>query len=762
MSSKSSTSLPKIESRFVSSSTSSGALTVAAERWNVEKKRIELDEDIEKFYNAQVAKCLSIDKVANEKITKLYNDIYYKVKWSNPPLPAPIQKLYTEYSKHLLTEGTKTKFTSMVDLKVWKKKVRGSVHDKAFGDIDKQCKNLRDVILKRDTDLIETQATLLSTTEKKNVKKDGTLRWMMESNVGKKDEYFTIWYLAANCKIRELDVLLNAPSKQVHIDQRDPDFGLTPLHYACKTVKLSMVQYLMSQGADLTLRTPDGRTVLHLAAAYSSREVVQELLGACVDFDAVDNYGCTALQMAVQNRNTKTMEILGNWTKLTLLPEERAALEQQQQAQNLLSTSLSKFRSSSVEIGFESMMSKLSPSRIRGEELPTVSSALLQESVYIDPSIPEEYQPIPADTIKLMSPTLSLLTKRLNAYNMYFVRNEANYVPTEMLRSRDLSHISDQLHRSAAQAESLAYGSLSATPTYSVEPSIADGGYYANMSSERAPAEPASHQVGFPPSVDSFVYLDTGDSYQNDTQESSQLEVVMSPISGAPTPGVQHFSFRSIFDNQMLNPSDIFRSGSSFIENNDFGTLFNECLVEIRLVSKHYALCVQENLIDEAMRSLRRRWLVAKRLWDLIVQEKKRKHEAAEARRAQQERDMEALLSQQENYTVTYNEAGEPNWHSAGQLEQSTLHESSGESDDIDPFGNKFKMHPQLLENSSELATFPSPPRLMQRSSTSGSIGVRSPSRFGADSPLTINIDAGPFTDSNLDINHHIVQNQGK
>jgi len=249
MESVSSKSLPRIESRFVLSSTSSSALAVAAERWNVEKKRIELDEDIEKFYNAQVAKCLSIDKVANERITKLYNDIYYKVKWSNPPLPIPIQKLFTDYCKHLLTEGPKVKFPSLVDLKVWKKKIKGSIHEKSMGEIDKQSKALRDIVQKRDSDLIDTQATLLTTTEKKNVKKDGALRWMMETNVGKKDEYFTIWYLATNGKIRELDVLLTAPSKQAHINQRDPDFGLTPLHYACKSVNLSMVQYLMTHGA---------------------------------------------------------------------------------------------------------------------------------------------------------------------------------------------------------------------------------------------------------------------------------------------------------------------------------------------------------------------------------------------------------------------------------------------------------------------------------------------------------------------------------
>lgn len=762
MNSVSSKSLPRIESRFALSSTSSSALAVAAERWNVEKKRIELDEDIEKFYNVQVTKCLNIDKVANERITKLYNDIYYKVKWSNPPLPIPIQKLFTDYCKHLLTEGPKVKFPSLVDLKVWKKKIRGSIHEKNMGDVDKQCKALRDIVQKRDSDLIDTQATLLTTTEKKNVKKDGTLRWMMETNVGKKDEYFTIWYLAANGKVRELDVLLNAPSKQADINQRDPDFGLTPLHYACKSAKLSMVQYLMTHGADLNLRTPDGRTALHLAAAYSTKEVVLELLGACMDYDAVDNYGCTAMQMAVQNRNNRTMEVLSNWTKLTLLPEELIQLEheqrQQQQQLSTRSLGMSSPQGNSLAIGFESVMSKLSPSRVVPASPAlsmAASSALVQGSIFVDPNIPEEYQPISPETIKLMSPTLSLLTKRLNAYNMYFVRSEANYVPTEVLRSRDLSNISSMLHRSAAAAEAMARGSTEEASTYSIDPNEKEAEpvvFRERNLSLREPSELDANE--YPDSVERFVYANATDSHYHGTERDPvPQDNSWSFVEGSPRSGLGNYAFRSVFNDEIINPDDIFRSGSSYLASDDFATLFNECLVEIRLVSKHYMLCVKENLIDEAMRSLRRRWLIAKRLWDLIVQEKLRRKHVEEAQRAQQEKDMELLLAQQESYQVTYNEQGEPIWHSAGLLEHSSsLQEGSSFEGHINS-SQQVATHSQLLENSSELAIQPSPPRLLQQAHSNVSDRVSNRLDNGPSSPLTIQAD---FTDSYLDINPNI------
>jgi len=68
-------------------------IPIAAERWNVQKKRLEFENEIDSLYRVEIQKCMSIDKASNEHATKLYNEVFYKAKWSNPPLPVVQQKL---------------------------------------------------------------------------------------------------------------------------------------------------------------------------------------------------------------------------------------------------------------------------------------------------------------------------------------------------------------------------------------------------------------------------------------------------------------------------------------------------------------------------------------------------------------------------------------------------------------------------------------------------------------------------------------------
>ena len=98
------------------------------------------------------------------------------------------------------------------------------------------------------------------------------------------------------------------------MDERDPDFGRTALHYACRRGKHEVVRLLLDHGCDLTLKEPDGRLPLHFAAAYGSREMVLELLGRGAEVDERDNYGCTALDLAEQSKNFATYRTLHNWT----------------------------------------------------------------------------------------------------------------------------------------------------------------------------------------------------------------------------------------------------------------------------------------------------------------------------------------------------------------------------------------------------------------------------------------------------------------
>jgi hypothetical protein len=159
-----------------------------------------------------------------------------------------------------------------------------------------------------------------------------------------KDRFYTAWFFASRGMIDELERFLSnarnksrtssrPPSQQSKnlnpnsnsnpaVDERDPDFGLTALHYACKRGDLKIMHMLLQHGADENARAPDGRTPLHFAAAYGSKEMLLELLARGVDYDAKDNYGCSALDLAGQNKNKLTLKTLLNWP--LLIPKEKA------------------------------------------------------------------------------------------------------------------------------------------------------------------------------------------------------------------------------------------------------------------------------------------------------------------------------------------------------------------------------------------------------------------------------------------------------
>lgn len=109
---------------------------------------------------------------------------------------------------------------------------------------------------------------------------------------------------------------------------RDPDFGLTALHYGCKMGKLRVVEVLCNYGADINARAPDGRTPLHFAAAYGTKEVVLELLARGADLNARDDFNCTAIQLAEQNQNRRTFSTLDNWLRLLPPAEEEEEEEE--------------------------------------------------------------------------------------------------------------------------------------------------------------------------------------------------------------------------------------------------------------------------------------------------------------------------------------------------------------------------------------------------------------------------------------------------
>ena len=86
--------------------------------------------------------------------------------------------------------------------------------------------------------------------------------------------------------------------------------GWTPLQYAAYAGQREIVVYLLSKGAAVNDKAPNGQTPLMLAAAQGHSEVVRVLVDGDADLDETDPDGRTALEIAVKNDRAAAAEIL--------------------------------------------------------------------------------------------------------------------------------------------------------------------------------------------------------------------------------------------------------------------------------------------------------------------------------------------------------------------------------------------------------------------------------------------------------------------
>lgn len=81
------------------------------------------------------------------------------------------------------------------------------------------------------------------------------------------------------------------------IDQPDEN-GRTPLHWAATTDAGDIVNYLISQGADVDKQDPDGWTALHTAVSAGNDAIVRALVAAGADVNRRNDKGLTPLHYA--------------------------------------------------------------------------------------------------------------------------------------------------------------------------------------------------------------------------------------------------------------------------------------------------------------------------------------------------------------------------------------------------------------------------------------------------------------------------------
>jgi len=293
---------------------------LAPEHWSVEKKRREWDNELKEFRQKQRSRLTHIRIKSKKKVAELHERIFFVVRWANPRLPSTYRKLVFEYCDHLMGAMPESEWPKWNVLLAWQAKFEHGPEAKVTLEIQTLLQRLSRLVLKRDEALVKTLVQLDETTEKMAIKKEGTLRWQMETIKCKRDEYWTIWYLSMRGKADELVRYLKTHD---NVDERDPDYGMTALHYACKHNHMDVMKILLEAGANERSRIEeDGRTPLHLAAAYGTREMVLELLAVGAEYEAVDNYGSTALDLATQNKNHPVVSTLSNWVHLVPHKEE--------------------------------------------------------------------------------------------------------------------------------------------------------------------------------------------------------------------------------------------------------------------------------------------------------------------------------------------------------------------------------------------------------------------------------------------------------
>ncbi len=311
------------------------------------------------------------------KVIRIIDYIKRVLRWGTPSLVSLHQSIIEEYIEYLVpmieldyepctAEGIRVEtspFRHMNLLEAWTNKCIGTLAGTKSQDIMHKLHLISSSIQAKDNEIVRTYLEMRVVIEDMKVKMDSKLSRMVHDNVGRKDRFYTIWYLANHGLIDILERFLKSTLFR-SIDERDPDHGYTALMYASKNGNFEMVNYLLSKGAKSNIKIADGRTALHLAAAYGSKKCIYELLSTGDVFVTdKDDYGCTPLDLAIQNKNEQTIYALERWDQL-LPPEDEELVE-----------------------------------------------------VQVEEDVPEEYTKTPIDIVAKMSPKLRILTKRLQETN---------------------------------------------------------------------------------------------------------------------------------------------------------------------------------------------------------------------------------------------------------------------------------------------------------------------------------------------------------
>ncbi len=427
--------------------------TIASQRYNVQKVDEELSGTIDRVYKRSMSMCETITTDSNRKSVEVYKRLLFKIRWASPAVPDRQVALINDYIMHLLgppdAYGRRPKFRGEGVMRAGFHKHVATEGEKCYTEILSLINRIRSIVLYNDGQVSTIKSNLTEKQGKMIVQKSSTLRWKMEANLGRRDRFWTSWFFASRGMPAELNRHLAARKKEslrMHLeqyggglageegwkqkvdrddawkrgdtlndcDERDPDFGLTALHYGSKQSNVQVVKILLEHGANPNIRGPDGRTALHFAAAYSTREVCLELLGAEADMDAVDEYGCQAIHLAEQNENRATFVTLEKWKHLvpSIAPVYNATIGDVYQVTNLGNSHGVGDGDGDGSIStYDGSMTVDDTTSVGANTYANHNMSTYDIKTYIQ--IPDEYKPMEEERISKMTRPLRALAYRL-------------------------------------------------------------------------------------------------------------------------------------------------------------------------------------------------------------------------------------------------------------------------------------------------------------------------------------------------------------
>uniref|UniRef100_A0A1A8NIG1 Integrin linked kinase n=1 Tax=Nothobranchius rachovii TaxID=451742 RepID=A0A1A8NIG1_9TELE len=97
------------------------------------------------------------------------------------------------------------------------------------------------------------------------------------------------------------------------------DHGFSPLHWACREGRSSVVDMLIMRGARINVMNRGDDTPLHLAASHGHRDIVGKLIQCKADTNAANEHGNTPLHYACFWGHDQVAEdLVGNGAQVSL------------------------------------------------------------------------------------------------------------------------------------------------------------------------------------------------------------------------------------------------------------------------------------------------------------------------------------------------------------------------------------------------------------------------------------------------------------